>query len=286
MATYGYTKDGDLKPPITLGKLAEQGRSSQIKMMGDSNAAGHFTTSNMANNHAVGTSRMVVNKTVAPDKNRGSEPGVPWSSTDYPAREVFTTCNEQRTKIVSQSGPFARRDKIDGAKSTVKLGYKEAEAKKPFETHNADQYQDPQLGQRRAGATALDPPQFPAPKSQVNPITGKDREGPASCVFERYNPDVTKSRKSHDAVYKQEYNRQCTNHRFVPKQSTKYDNMMGYTVNRTVNPKNEIKSYPRPQLNSLGAVRPPERWNPVTQRLDPSSRGSSGAGNCNRMEVL
>jgi len=59
-----------------------------------------------------------------------------------------------------------------------------------------------------------------------------------------------------------------SNFKFKPDQNTKYDNLKGHTAVRRQNPNPEAKQdYPRPQLGSLGAVRPPDGWNPVTQKI-------------------
>merc|ERR1711998_829916 len=99
---------------------------------------------------------------------------------------------------------------------------------------------------------------FPPPKAAVNPLTGAEKTGPGT-VFERYDPDMKKAKKTHDIIYKKEYNKAASSFPFKPNQNTKYDNMMGYTKLRSQNPNpNAVQRFPRPQLGSLGAVRPPD----------------------------
>jgi hypothetical protein len=69
-------------------------------------------------------------------------------------------------------------------------------------------------------------------------------------------------------VYKS-YNKAGSNAPFRPAQTTKYDHLKGYTIARKNNPNPEAtQNFPRPHLNSLGAIRPPDGWNPVTQKVE------------------
>jgi hypothetical protein len=190
-----YTADGDMKPPKPLGPLSKAGRASQIQVS-DGFSNDHFTSTNMRSNHQLATSSMVVKKRIPPNKNRSSEPGVPWSSNDHPARDTFTTSNELRTEVAATTAVPPRRKPAEGAKSTVKLGgwtncftslfppggqicraafgmtkfsprlgYKEAEGKDPYTTMVMQQFQDPLLGLRKAGPTARAPPVRNCPAS-------------------------------------------------------------------------------------------------------------------------
>ena len=86
-------------------------------------------------------------------------------------------------------------------------------------------------------------------------------------VFERYEPDSSKARCTHEIPYKA-YNMAQSTFKFKPNQNTKYDNIKGHTVVRRTNPNPEAKqNYPRPHLGSLGAIRAPDGWNPVTQTM-------------------
>ena len=73
-----YTADGDMKAPKKLGALSKAGRASQIVVSSEGFGNDHFTTTSMNNNHKLATSSMVVKKRIPPNKNQGSEPGVPW----------------------------------------------------------------------------------------------------------------------------------------------------------------------------------------------------------------
>ena len=117
-----YTADGDMKAPKKLGALSKAGRASQIVVSSEGFGNDHFTTTSMNNNHKLATSSMVVKKRIPPNKNQGSEPGVPWSSNDHPASDTFKTSNELRTKVVANSRTEPRRPPVEGARSTVKLG--------------------------------------------------------------------------------------------------------------------------------------------------------------------
>lgn len=244
-----------MKPPKPLGKLSTAGRSSQIVVSGE--ASTNFMTSNMAASQQVATSTMKVQKRAPPNKNRASEPGIPWSANDYPGGETFKTSNELRTSAVAGGARAPRRDTSKVKPGTVvKIGYKEAEGKHPYMTMNMMHLQDPQLGRRRAGPTAMPAPSFFPPSAAVNPITGQEKLGPAP-IFERYNPTGTKTRLSRDIGYK-DYNVASSTKQFKSEQNTKYD-LMGYTVARKQNPNpNATQNFPRPQLSTLGAIRPPD----------------------------
>jgi len=250
-----YTADGDMKPPKPLGALSKAGRSSQIVVSSEGFSNDHFRTTSMSNQGPMNNSTLRVSKKIPPNKNTGSEPGVPWSASDYPCRETFTTSNEVRNRTVASQPTQPRRAAVDGAGSTVKLGYKEAEGKAPYMTMSMDQFQDPLLGARKAGPTSKPPPKFPAPPGAVNPITGVDKQ--RGAVFESYDPEKTCARKTHEIIYKH-YNQSGSNFRIKDEQTTKYDHIKGYTIARRTNPNPEaVQNFPRPPLSSLGAVRPP-----------------------------
>merc|ERR1712070_287363 len=269
-----YTADGDMKPSKPLGKLATLGRSSQIAFSEHGFADDHFRSSNHVRSEKITSGKMTVHRREAPDKNRASEPGVPWSESDYPTRETFTTNNELRTYAMAHGAhcdgrqPICRR-----GKSEMRIGYKEAEAKEPWKTMCMEQFVDQELGSRKAGPTARAPPKFPPPPRAVNPITGVEKEGRAP-IFERYDPEHAKDRRTHDIVYKKSFNKMNTLKPYDTRQRTVYDLFNGTHVVRKSNPiANDPKpqnEYPKPHLSTLGCIRPPNGWNPVTQKIDTS----------------
>jgi len=265
-----YTKDGDMKPPKVMGALARAGRSSQIAVSAEPQSHDAYQTTRARDTYQVATCRMEVAKYKPPNKNRASEPGVPWAASDYPIAETFKTVGNIRDAVISSGHVQPQRQNMkELSKSTVSLGYKEAESTAPYESTNVRELQNPQLGARRAGATAKDPPAWGRAPNQVNPITGLDREGAPSCIFERYNPDLPKSRVTNDYIYRQVWNKSACYLPYKPDQDTKYDQLSGKVVQRKEAAGSaEVKKFPRPHLNSLGAVRPPEGWNPVTQKIE------------------
>merc|ERR1712216_424633 len=251
-----YTPDGDLKPTKPLSKLGVAGRTSQI-IMASGSAGDHFLTSNMMREHKAKTTKIVVERFAPPNKNRASEPGVPWDPADHPSRETFTTSNELRTKTIARSGPIPMRQNMGKslANKPFSIGYKEAESANPFMTTNHNHLQDPQLGRRKAGATAKPPPVFPRPRPQINPITGDERTHAPAPPFERYNPDMSKARATHDMPYKHGWNKACQQTRYQPSQDTQYNVLMGSTIRRAQNPGNSNlekstmgwRAWPKPQ---------------------------------------
>merc|ERR1712166_308076 len=163
----------------------------------------HFTTTGMRDNSSVAQSRLYVKRTKAPNKNQDSEPGLWGSKSDFPPLQTFTTTREL---MDAPKGTQPIRDSCRAAKSDMRLGYPEAEAKNPWKSSSMKQYKDPLLGARKKGPTAIPQPNFPAPEEWSHPITGHKPLNQRTCLFDRFQRDEKKTRISCDQLYKSAYN--------------------------------------------------------------------------------
>lgn len=206
----------------------------------------HFTTTGMRDNAPVSKSRLYVKKTAAPNKNADSEPGLWGSAQDFPPRQTFTTTRELMDAPDKSNSRM--RDSSRAAKSEMRLGYPEAEAKHPWRTSAMNQFKDPLLGKRKEGPTALPQPVYPAPADWSHPITGVRAATQKTNLFERFSRDERKNRISNDQLYKSQFNPQNSTVNII----TGYGSI-GQTFGKTAPQKQALK---RPTLGSLGAIRP------------------------------
>lgn len=206
----------------------------------------HFTTTAVRDNHAVSQNRLYVRRKPAPNKNEDSEPGLWGSAQDFPVHQTFTTTREVMDAPDKSQSRMRKSSKL--AKSEMRLGYPEAEAKNPWKTTSMRQFKDPLLGARKKGPTALPQPTFPAATDWCQPITGAPVESKRANLFERYQRDEKKARISNDQLYKTQFNPSNSRTNII----TGYQSI-GKTFESCTY---KAPTRARPTLNTLAAVRP------------------------------